>query len=350
MSTGKEFQLKITNDEKSSSVEMVGTIPASFIEKHKEVVVEQIVSKKKVDGFRDGKAPKELIQKDLNSLEIWQESAKEVFMKNFPEILFEEGFAPLGTPSMAFTKIADGGDVDFKVNFIVMPKIFLPDIKELVKGLPKATPPSDVTEEDISSVITDLKKAQFKTKNKGKELPKDEDLPNLEDSFIQEITTEYKNFATLKEGVVKQIKNEKELQAKSNHRKFIVDRLIEKANVNIPDVVLDADTQRGLEDVENQAKKLGTTIDKYLESRKITLEELKKEIRDNSKKRAVVQIALNSLATKLNILPDNDIVEKEVERLKSKAGMNEKDLRIYLATMLINEKVINKLEEEINNS
>ena len=175
--------------------------------------------RKKIDGFRDGTAPLDVIERTVGALEIWRQSAHEVIMQNFPEILATEGLVPLGSPNLSFVSIPNGGDVEFRVSFFTMPKVTLPDYVAIVRQMEGPKEAEAATEEDVQQVVSDVRRSLYKKAHPEKDFPTDDkDLPELTDAYVQEISHQYKDLDGFLKGVRESITQEKKMQEQGRFR------------------------------------------------------------------------------------------------------------------------------------
>ena len=78
---------------------------------------------------------------------------------------------------------------------------------------------------------------------------------------------------------------------------------------------------------------------------KKTEDDLKKDLRKSSEKKAGIQLIFNKIAETEKIEPNKEILENEVkEVMKHYPEASEMNARIYVATILINSEVLKLLE------
>ena len=342
------FSLKITKNEEKSHVEMEGVIPKEKIEEVRSQVLERLGNEKKIDGFREGKAPKELVEQSVGALEVWQSSAKEVVMQHFAEILAAEKLTPLGSPHMAFTSIPVGGDVSFTLQFFTMPEVDISGYDEHIQKVSTPEEPKEATDEEIQVVLTDMRRGLFKKENPDKELPKEEkELPELTDAHIQEVSQQYKDMPSFKKGIAESITREKKIQVRTHFRQQILDAIVEKATIQLPDIIIEEESKRAHEEMKGQAESFGTTIEEYLKAQNMTEEQLWKQLREDAEKRSKTQLIINAISAKENVRASKEDIEKEVERLKTRdKNTNEEQLYMYIESLLTNEAVLQFLEKK----
>ena len=347
MTIQEKFAIKTHKDTEKSHAKIEGVIPKNEIEKVREKVLKQLQKEKKIDGFRDGNAPMEIIEKEVGHLEIWRQSAQEVITKNFAEIIAAEEVVPIGRPQMQVTSIADKSDVSFSVQFYIMPEITLPEYKELIKKLGKPEEPSEATDEEVQQVITDIQKNLYKKAHPEKDVPKDEkDLPKITDEYIQKISQQHKNVEEFKKEIRKSITKEKALQVRALFRQKIIDTLLENTNIRIPEIMIEEESKRAYEELKKQAEHFNTTIKEYLKTQNMTEEKLWEQLKNDARKRAEIQLIMNTVSVKEHIHANKDEVEREIKRFKEKeTGMDENQLHTYIHTLLTNEAVMQSLEK-----
>ena len=137
------------------------------------------------------------------------------------------------------------------------------------------------------------------------------------------------------------------MQAHMNHRQKLLDAIIEKTTIRIPDILIEEEKNRAYEDFKKQAEQFNTTVENYLKAQNMTEEQLMKQFRDDAKKRAQVQLVLNAISAEKHIHPDKKQVEEEIQRFKKRNNdMTDDQIRTYIESILTNEAVLQVLEQE----
>ena len=99
---------------------------------------EKTKSNYKVQGFRAGKAPKNLIEKHYGSMVFFDEALDLAFHQAYHEILHKESsFTPIETPSLALNSLDDNG-ISFTIEVQGLPEVVLNKTKGF--GITKAKP------------------------------------------------------------------------------------------------------------------------------------------------------------------------------------------------------------------
>ena len=89
----------------------------------------------KMDGFRQGQVPLEMVEKKAGAENVLMEAGELAVKKTYSKFVAENKLEPIGDPDVQIVKIAKGNPFLFKVTVAVLPEIELPDYKEIAKGI-----------------------------------------------------------------------------------------------------------------------------------------------------------------------------------------------------------------------
>lgn len=347
MTTKEQFAIQTQKDNEKAHAKIEGVVPKDMIGKAYSEVLQKIGKNKKIDGFRNGNAPPEVVEQEVGSLEVWRQSAQAVITKHFAEIVAGEKVVPLGQPQLQITSIADKGDVSFQVQFYIMPEVNLPEYKPLLQEMEKPEEPKGATDDEVQQVLLDVRKGLYKKAHPEKDIPENkDDLPELTDAYIQEISQQYKDIESFKKGVQESITQEKALQARALFRQKIIDTIADNTTITIPEIMIEEESGRAYEEMKSQAEHFNTTIEEYLKAQNMSEGKLWEQLRSDARKRAKTQLILNTISTQENIHANIDEVQKEVERFKKKqTDMDDDQIHTYITSLLTNEAVIQSLEK-----
>jgi len=87
-----------------------------------------------VKGFREDKAPKDLIEERIGKQNIMAEAAEMAIKDKYIEVIKEKGFEPIGPPKADILKLAENNPFCFKISFQIIPEIKLPDYGKFLKS------------------------------------------------------------------------------------------------------------------------------------------------------------------------------------------------------------------------
>ncbi|MBT3690505.1 trigger factor [bacterium] len=115
-------------------------------------------TKNKIEGFRPGKAPFDIVKQRLGEMAIYQEALDSVVSHFYFEAVKQEKIDTIGQPKIDIEKVAPGNPIIFKAQVALTPKVTLGDYKSVKVKMAKV----EVDAKAIEKVIDDLKKMQAK--------------------------------------------------------------------------------------------------------------------------------------------------------------------------------------------
>lgn len=119
----------------------------------KEGVVARLAKDVKLPGFRDGKAPAGLVEKNIDQNILQNDFLDEAMTQLYAKATQEEGIRPVTRPEVAIKKFAPFTELEFEVTTSIVGKITLPDYKKI--NIPKDK--VSVTAKDVTEIIESLK-------------------------------------------------------------------------------------------------------------------------------------------------------------------------------------------------
>ncbi|MFH1789887.1 MAG: trigger factor [bacterium] len=141
-----------------SQIELKITVEPSDYEEDMKKACLRLSQRSAISGFRPGKAPYDIVKKQMGELQILKEAMQSIVETNLRKALELEKIQTIGMPDITIEKMAPGNDFIFKAVAAVMPKIKLGDISK-IKITKKNTP---VEDNKVDEVIENLRKMQTK--------------------------------------------------------------------------------------------------------------------------------------------------------------------------------------------
>ncbi len=120
--------------------------------------LEEISQEIKIPGFRPGKAPFDLIKKEVDEMKILEQGAEMAINEKYPEILKEQQIIPAAPPMVQIQKLAPNNPCVFKLTISLMPNVKLGDYKKIKIKKNKI----EVKNEEIENVVEDLRRMRGK--------------------------------------------------------------------------------------------------------------------------------------------------------------------------------------------
>lgn len=126
--------------------------------------VSEISKDLKIQGFRPGKAPKNIVEQKVGKDAILNAAAESAIRKNYSKEVEKLNLEIIGSPQISISKLAEGNDLEFIVVSSVMPEISLKDWQEGVKKINAKfkAEKTEVPKEDIAKELEKLAKSRAK--------------------------------------------------------------------------------------------------------------------------------------------------------------------------------------------
>lgn len=120
----------------------------------KQATLQQLAGQVKLPGFREGKAPLELIEKNVNQSQLQTEFLDTALSQLYSAALEQYKLRPVAQPKVSVTKFVPFTTLEFEVEVSVVGEVKLPDYKKTKKS--KQAPV--VTDKDVEDVVSSLQK------------------------------------------------------------------------------------------------------------------------------------------------------------------------------------------------
>lgn len=335
------------------------SLPSDFLASARKKAVKIFSESMEVAGFRKGHVPENIVIEKAGEGRILEEAADILLKEHFPRIIEQEKLDVIGHPKISITKLAAGNPIEFKATVSVMPIFELPDYKKTAKDILEKEKGKeekiDATEKEVGDVLLQIRKnkahidyhrAHPDEKGHEHKEMKEEDLPPLDDELAKAAGS-FKNLDDLKAKVKENIVTEKKARNTERIRAMIMEALIKNVKLDLPEVLVESEIQKSMAQMKDDVERMGMKWEDYLTHTKKKEEDLRNDLRDSSENKAKIQLIFNKIAVNENISPDKDILENEVRELKKHyPEASDNNLRIYVATVLINQEVLKVLEQQ----
>lgn len=353
-----QYEVKIKRLPKSE-VEIEASISADLLTLARKKAIEIFCNSLKIAGFRKGHIPENIVMERVGEGKILEEAVDILLKEHFLKIIRQEKLDIMGQPKISITKLAMGNPVEFKAVFAVMPIFELPDYKKIAANIKQREASKEkkedmeATDKEVDDVLLQIRKNKAHldwhknnpdVKDHGHPEIKDEDLPPLDDKLAEEAGN-FKNLDELKEKVKENIVAEKKAKNIEKKRARIMEELLKNTEIELPEILVENEIQKSLAQMKDDVQRMGAKFDEYLAQTKKSEEDLKKDFRESSEKKAKIQLIFNKITEAEKLEPNKEILENEVkEILKHYPNASETNARIYVATILLNSEVLKLLE------
>lgn len=414
--------MKVTlENEKENVVKLNITVPAVEATNAYNMAVKKISQYVNIDGFRKGKAPRQVIETQVGTERIKQEAIEGLMPKVINEAISENNLDVITQPYITSYDFELGKDLSVSVHVETRPEVKLGDYK----GLNVEIEDTPVSEEAFSKALeniqnqyaeeklvldrpakeTDIVNINFEGYANGEKIQGGEaksyklDLgnsnfipgfaeqivgKNLNDDFdievtfpaeyhdeklkgqkatfkihlneikervIPEITDEFaqrvgkfNNVDELKEDVKKYLENARENANKNKSENEVFKKVIDAAEVEIPQSMIDREADSLLADYKNRLAAQGISWD--MVSKTQNEDELMKGILEDAKLRIKNSLVIDKIAKSENIKLAQGDLEKKFQELSAAYGVTQQDIMKQISQ---NPEILGSLSQQAIN-
>jgi trigger factor len=229
---------------------------------------------------------------------------------------------------------------------------FIPGFEEQLIGknvgdetVVNVTFPETYHSEDLASksAVFEVKVHEIKTK----------ELPELDDDFAKD-TSEFDTLEELKADVSKNLKEQNEKSAKEVIRNMVVDLAVDNVEMEIPQGMIDSETDFMLKDMEYQLSYSGINMEQYLSITQSTIEDIKEQMKEDAKKRVKTQLVIEKIVEVEAVEVTKEDIDAEIQNISEVQGQSIEEVEkvygrddyAYLKDTLKSTKVVDMLEAQ----
>ena len=155
------------------------------------------------------------------------------------------------------------------------------------------------------------------------------ELPELDDDFAKDVS-EFDTLAEYKEHVKTNLVEKKENEAKHAKEDAAVDKIIENAQMDIPEAMLETQCRQMLDDFSRRMQSQGLSMDQYFQFTGMTAEKMMEDMKPQALKRIQTRLVLEKAAEVENIQPTEEEVNEEISKMAEAYKMEADKLKELL--------------------
>lgn len=158
----------VRTDVSETTIKLKITATAKELSVAKNKALSNLAPQVKLQGFRPGHAPNDLVEKQLNPNQLQQETINEALNLLYPDAVKNQDIRPVNQPSVNITKFVPYTELEFDAEVEVVGKIELPSYKNLKITKKDST----VTAKDVEEVLTRLQTqmAEYKEEERASKI------------------------------------------------------------------------------------------------------------------------------------------------------------------------------------
>ncbi len=180
-------------------------------------------------------------------------------------------------------------------------------------------------------------------------------LPKIDDKYISD-TTEYETIEEYKKALKENLEKIESEKAERDYEVKLLDEIAEKSNIDLPQSMVEHEVEHMVEDFEHRLSHQGMTMAGYLEYIGKTLEDFKKERKEDAQKNIKTRLVLQKIISENKITVSEDDLNNVLTEYASRYNMSLEDFKkamtpndfAYFENSAIMTKVINFIKSKIN--
>ena len=170
---------------------------------------------------------------------------------------------------------------------------------------------------------------------------KEEQLPELDDEFAKDVS-EFDTLEELKKDTRERLETYAKDGAERQMRDAAIGKVVENTEVEIPKVMVEDEINRMLQELDQQMRYQGMSLQQYLEFLQKDINDFREEIREDAERSVKTRLVLNGVVEgeKLEVTPED--VEEELKAMAEQYKMTSDKIR-----EMIGEENIKLLEKDL---
>lgn len=288
----------IVESQPKATIKLTVTVPNDKVKEIYENLLDVAVEQTAVEGFRKGKAPRDIVKDKVGSRKLYSDLIHEVLVKFYPQAIKENHVSAIGNPKVDIKTFDIDKDLEFTATVPTRPEV---TIEEYMPAL----------------------KDHYAKRNKQLSIDNQEKIKKGE-----KVEQDHIHMGT----------NE------------IIDVLLGKAQVEVSDILVEEETDRMMARLIDQAQSLGLSIDQYLNAQNKTADQLKKDYTIVAERNLKAEFILAKLINNQNI----EVTDNEIEEMIKASGIEDVQQRMdnpmekfYVKSILQKNKLLTNLLEEV---
>ncbi|WP_107771519.1 trigger factor [Nocardioides sediminis] len=377
-------------------------VPFEELKPSLDAAYKKIAQQINVPGFRRGKVPPAVIDRQVGRGVVLDEAINEVVPAKYMEALRENELEPLAQPEIEVTKLEDNDTLEFTAEVDVKPQFELPayegleaevedvevtdaDVEEQVQALRERFGTLTEVEREAADgdfVTIDLTAAKegetveggevsgmsykvgrggmldgldealvgmkaddektFSSQLVGGDLVgedvevtvkvtgvQEQHLPEVDDEFAQ-MASEFDTAEELTADVRERLGRGKRLEQAAAARDAVLEALLEKVSIPLPETMVADELNARRENVEQQLVYAGLTMEKYLEDEGQTTEEFEADLERRVRDAIAAQFILDAVAKKEELGVDQQDLSSHLVRRAQQSGQDPQEFANHM--------------------
>lgn len=370
-SSGYKYSYEELN---GSRIRLTIDIPALEFKKEEEKAFRQLSQDIKIQGFRPGKAPEQMLRAQLGASP-YEKALNELLPKATLEAVESlsksenKNMSPIDNVSYELAKVQPSAGIKFSATYTIFPIVKLGDLSKITVKQNKLEVSKEEIDKVINQIFEDWKKQNetksnttsakdevkiekakavdddAKTDDKTVKTDKDEKEGNVDskvdsktaepkkdakedkqvydkptDEWVaKEVGLEAKTVAELEKLVESELMTQKKYQEDDRIIDEMMDKIIGSSIIDVPENFIQIELDNEEKQYRSRIENVGLSVDDFLKGQKTTMPELRKTWEPNVVKRIKIDLILLEVSRLENITVNDDEVNHEISHITDEA-------------------------------
>ena len=152
------------------------------------------------------------------------------------------------------------------------------------------------------------------------------EVPELDDEFAKDVS-EFDTLAEYKEDVKKKLTEKKEKEARTAKENAAVDKAIENAQMDIPDLMTKTECRQMMDDFSRRMQQQGLSMEQYFQFTGQSMDKMMEDMKPQALKRIQTRLVLEKVAEAENIQPSEEEITEEIQKMADAYKMEADKIR-----------------------
>ena len=151
------------------------------------------------------------------------------------------------------------------------------------------------------------------------------EVPELDDEFAKDVS-EFDTLAEYKEDVKKKLTEKKEKEARTAKENAAVDKAIENAQMDIPELMTKTECRQMMDDFSRRMQQ-GLSMEQYFQFTGQSMDKMMEDMKPQALKRIQTRLVLEKVAEAENIQPSEEEITEEIQKMADAYKMEADKIR-----------------------
>jgi trigger factor len=157
------------------------------------------------------------------------------------------------------------------------------------------------------------------------------ELPEVDDEFAKDVS-EFDTLAEYQESLRKNLTESEERKIENEFENAVIEQVVNNASVDVPDIMVDQEADRMIEEQSNRMKYQGISMDQYLQYTGQNIESLKESMKENAERTIKTRLVIEAIGKTMNIEVTPEDIQKEIKSLAEQYKMKEEEIEKSFGT------------------